>query len=52
MLHGCITVIIGVLVAGCLEHNLGDSELLQLFLTVIAIGYVSIAADPIQDGVR
>lgn len=44
VLHGCIAAIIGVLVAGFFEHNLGDSEVLQMFLTVIAIGYVARAS--------
>jgi hypothetical protein len=30
---------VAVLVAGLFEHNLGDSEMLQVFLTLIAIGY-------------
>ncbi len=43
MLHGAIAAIISVLVAGFFEHNLGDSEMLQMFLTVISIGYVAAA---------
>ncbi|MGD0014036.1 MAG: O-antigen ligase family protein [Bryobacteraceae bacterium] len=41
VLCGCIAAIIAVLVAGFFEHNLGDSEMLQMFLTVIAVGYVA-----------
>ncbi len=41
LLHGCIAAIIAVLVAGVFEHNLGDSEVLQMFLSVIAIGYAA-----------
>lgn len=41
VLHGAIAAMIAVLVAGFFEHNLGDSEVLQMFLTVIAIGYVA-----------
>lgn len=39
LLHGAIAVIIAALVAGVFEHNLGDSEVLQMFLTVVALGY-------------
>jgi O-antigen ligase len=41
VLHGCIAALIAVMVGGLFEHNLGDSEVLQLFLTVVAIGYVA-----------
>jgi putative inorganic carbon (HCO3(-)) transporter len=41
VLYGSIAAIVAVLVAGFFEHNLGDSELLQMFLTVIAMGYVA-----------
>jgi putative inorganic carbon (HCO3(-)) transporter len=41
ILHGCIAVFIAVMVGGLFEHNLGDSEVLQVFLTVVAIGYVA-----------
>jgi putative inorganic carbon (hco3(-)) transporter len=41
LLHGCSAAILGVMVAGLFEHNLGDSEILQMFLTVVAIGYVA-----------
>jgi putative inorganic carbon (HCO3(-)) transporter len=44
ILEGCIAAMIGVLVGGLFEHNLGDSEMLQMFLSVVAIGYV--AAEP------
>ncbi len=38
-LHGAIAVVIGVLVGGIFEYNLGDSEVLMMFLCVIAIAY-------------
>jgi O-antigen ligase len=41
LLHGSIAAMIAVLVAGCFEHNLGDSEVLQVFLTLIAAGYLA-----------
>jgi O-antigen ligase len=48
ILHGAIAVILSVLAEGFFEYNLGDSEVLTLFLSVIACGYVAIrqAATP------
>jgi putative inorganic carbon (HCO3(-)) transporter len=37
--HGSIAVIIAVLTEGFFEVNLGDSEVLRMFLAVIACGY-------------
>ena len=42
VLHGAIATIIAVLAEGMFEYNLGDSEVLTLFLCVIAIGYVAL----------
>jgi O-antigen ligase len=42
VLHGAIAVIIAVLAEGLLEHNLGDSEVLTLFLSVVAAAYVTV----------
>jgi putative inorganic carbon (HCO3(-)) transporter len=39
-LYGAVAVIIAVLAEGFFEHNLGDSEVLTLFLNIIACGYV------------
>jgi putative inorganic carbon (HCO3(-)) transporter len=39
VLHGIAAVIIGVLTAGIFEYNLGDSEVLQLFLGLLVVGY-------------
>jgi O-antigen ligase len=41
VLHGSTAAILAVLVAGLFEHNLGDSEMLQMFLSTIAAGYVA-----------
>ena len=38
ILHGTVAVILSVLAEGLFEHNLGDSEVLTMFLTVIACG--------------
>ena len=39
MLHGAIAVIIAVMVGGYFEVNLGDSEVLAMFLAVVGCGY-------------
>jgi O-antigen ligase len=41
MLHGAIAVIIAILAEGFAEYNLGDSEVLTLFLAVVAFGYIA-----------
>ncbi|HLH00214.1 MAG TPA: O-antigen ligase family protein [Bryobacteraceae bacterium] len=41
VLHGAIAVILAILAEGFLEYNLGDSEVLTLFLAVVAFGYVA-----------
>jgi O-antigen ligase len=40
ILHGTVAVILGILAEGLFEHNLGDTEVLTMFLTVIACGSV------------
>lgn len=42
VLHGAMAVILAILAEGFFEYNLGDSEVLTLFLTVIAFGYVAL----------
>ncbi|MBV8818011.1 MAG: O-antigen ligase family protein [Acidobacteriaceae bacterium] len=44
VLYGAIASIIAILAGGFLEYNLGDSEVLTLFLSVIAFGYVALEA--------
>jgi putative inorganic carbon (HCO3(-)) transporter len=44
ILHGAIAVILAILAEGFLEYNLGDSEVLTLFLAVVGFGYVAIEA--------
>lgn len=41
MLHGSVAAIIAILVEAFFEHNLGDSEVLTMFLCVVAAGYVA-----------
>lgn len=42
VLHGSIAALIGVLLSGWYELNLGDSEVLGMVLAVIACGYVAL----------
>jgi putative inorganic carbon (hco3(-)) transporter len=42
LLHGTIAVIIGILIGGCFEYNLGDSEVLMMFVCVLALGYAAV----------
>lgn len=41
VMHGAIAAILAILAEGFLEYNLGDSEVLTLFLGVVAFGYVA-----------
>jgi len=41
VLHGTIAVVIGVLVGGIFEYNLGDSEVLMMFNCVVALSYAA-----------
>ncbi len=50
VLHGSVSVVIAVMVAGLFEYNLGDSEVLALFLTVVGCGYVAAESDSAQAG--
>jgi O-antigen ligase len=45
ILHGAIAVILAILAEGLLEYNLGDSEVLTMFLCVVAFGYTAIEED-------
>lgn len=52
LLHGTIAVIIDILVGGLFEYNLGDSEVLMMFASVIALGYAAIdnvEATPVRE---
>jgi putative inorganic carbon (hco3(-)) transporter len=49
LLHGGIAVVLGIMLAGVFEMNLGDSEVLALFLSAVACAYVAwdtAAAEP------
>ena len=42
LLHGGIAVVLATMTAGLYEHNLGDSEVLTMFLAVVACGYLAL----------
>jgi O-antigen ligase len=39
LLHGAIAATLGVMVVGCFDVTLGDSEVLGIYLAVVALGY-------------
>jgi O-antigen ligase len=41
LLHGAVAVVLGVLVTGFFEYNLGDSEVLMMFLVAVSLGYTA-----------
>jgi len=41
-LYGAVAVILALLAEGLFEYNLGDTEVLTMFLTVVSCGYVAI----------
>jgi LytS/YehU family sensor histidine kinase len=52
-----VAVVIGMLVGGLFEYNLGDSEVLMMFVSVLALGMAaaqrvntSVARKPLSEG--
>jgi len=41
VLHGAVAVLIATMIAGCFEYNLGDSEVLTMFLVVVGCAYAA-----------
>jgi putative inorganic carbon (hco3(-)) transporter len=41
LLHGAIATVIAIMISGFFELNLGDSEVLTMFLSVAALGYLA-----------
>jgi putative inorganic carbon (hco3(-)) transporter len=41
LLHGAFAVVVATMIAGIFEVNLGDSEVLAMFLSAVALGYVA-----------
>src|SRR5262245_20473733 len=48
LLHGGIAVILASLAEGIAEYNLGDSEVLIMFLVVLACSYLAVEPDVIE----
>ena len=42
LLHGGVAMILSLLVEGWADVNLGDSEILTMFLVVVALGYIAL----------
>ena len=42
VLRGGIAVVIAILIGGIFEHNLGDSEVLMMFLATVSCGYLAV----------
>ena len=51
LLHGTIAVTISILVGGLFEYNLGDSEVLMMFVCVVALGYAAMRNKSLPPGV-
>jgi len=49
LLHGGIAVVIAILIEGFADVNLGDSEVLTLFLVVVSLGYLAAVPPFIRD---
>jgi O-antigen ligase len=49
VLHAAVAVILAILVEGAFEYNLGDSEVLMMFVTILALGYAVVAANVRDD---
>lgn len=48
LLHGAIAVVLAIMVEGVVELNLGDSEVLTMFLVVVGCGYVALDKDAVE----
>ena len=46
ILHGAAAAVIAILVEGLFEYNLGDSEVLTMFLVAVAWGYTALRGQP------
>lgn len=42
ILHGAVAVVVAIMISGIFELNLGDSEVLAMFLAAVACGYVAL----------
>ena len=46
VLHACVAVVIATMIAGVFEYNLGDSEVLTMFLVVVGCAYSAMSIEP------
>jgi len=44
VLHGAVAVVVATMIAGLFEYNLGDSEVLTMFLVVVGCAYAAMDA--------
>lgn len=51
VLHGAVAVTLAVMAEGLFEHNLGDSELLTMFLVAVSCGYVVGGRNAVASGI-
>lgn len=49
VLHGTVAVVIATMFAGVFEHNLGDSEVLTMFLVVVGCAYAAMECAAAQE---
>lgn len=49
LLQGGIAVVLATMTAGLFEHNLGDSEVLTMFLVVVACGYLALESRTVAE---
>jgi putative inorganic carbon (HCO3(-)) transporter len=49
LLHGGIAIVLATMTEGFAEYNLGDSEVLTMFLVVVACGYLSLEKDVVPE---
>lgn len=50
LLHGAVAVVIATLIEGFFEYNLGDSEVLTMFLVVVACAYAAMESAGLKEG--
>jgi O-antigen ligase len=48
LLHAAVAVVLAVMVEGFVEYNLGDSEVLTMFLVATACGYLALEKDVVD----
>jgi putative inorganic carbon (hco3(-)) transporter len=48
LLHGAIAAVLATMAEGVVELNLGDSEVLTMFLVVVACGYLALEKDVVN----